>query len=318
MRSGPWVSGLAVVLITTLPRWSAAADSPASGPGGAPAFSDVLSQRQVPPVRLAIIDQPESVYPQVVAQEPPEPLNAGSVHFDLNVSYLTRYVFRGVDQTTLPNRSENSLQFNGTAEFDLGKLPHPFVGLFVNVFNQDPIARFEEVRPIVGLAWTIKPLTIDFAYQSFIFPNRKNLDTQEVWTSITLDDSRFWNTDRPVFTPYIFGAYDFERYFGFYIEGGVKHDFVIEDTGLTLTPSASIAYVATDRYFLLAPRQTDTGFQHYEVGLTLSYSLNNVLNIPARFGQWRLKGYLFDDQRINNHLRSDTRLFGGGGLEFSY
>jgi hypothetical protein len=270
------------------------------------------------PLRLAIVDEPESVYPQIIPPESQEPVNAGAVNFDLTVSYLSRYVFRGVDQATLPGHTEDSLQFNGAAEFDLGKIPHPFIGLFVNVFNNDPVARFEEVRPVVGLRWLLKPLTLIGTYTSYIFPNRKALDTQEVSLELSLDDSRLWNTVNPVLSPYIYSAYDFGIYYGVYFEVGIKHDFVIEETGLTLTPSASMAYVLRDPYFRKAVGGSDTGAQHFEVGMTLTYSLNNLLNIPRRFGHWNVRGYLFDDGPIDSDLRANTRLFGGAGINFEY
>lgn len=324
-----WMVGAAVLFMSSLGRSTFATvvaeqgsalalnSPPTTQPAG-----QLPETSLVPPVRLAIIDEPESVYPQAIAQEPTEPGNMGSVNFDLKVSYLTRYVFRGVDQATIETRPENSLQFDGSFEFDLGKLPHPFVGLFVNVFNNDPIARFEEVRPTVGLRWTIKPLTLTGAYVSYIYPNRKSLDTEEALVKLSWDDSRLWNRDTPMFSPYFLAAYDFERYFGTYLEFGVMHNFVIEETGLTLTPSASIAYVVGDPYFRKTPTTTatgqDTGFQHYEFGLTLDYSLNNLLNISRRFGQWSIRGYIFDDSRISRELRADNRLFGGGGIEFKY
>jgi hypothetical protein len=93
---------------------------------------------------------------------------------------------------------------------------------------------------------------------------------------------------------------------------------VIEETGLTLTPSASIAYVLRDPYFRKTTGGSDTGAQHFEVGLTLTYSLNNLLNIPRRFGHWNIKGYLFDDGPIDSDLRANTRLFGGAGINFEY
>jgi len=270
------------------------------------------------PLRLSIMDEPESVYPQIIPPESQEPMNAGSVSFNLTVSYLSRYVFRGIDQATLPGHTEDSLQFNGAAEFDLGKIPHPFIGLFVNVFNNDPVARFEEVRPVIGLRWIIKPLTIIGTYTSYLFPNRKSLDTQEATLELSLDDSRIWNTDKPLLSPYIYSAYDFGDYYGVYLETGLKHDFAIEETGITLTPSASIAYVLRDPYFRKAVGGSDTGAQHFEVGLTLTYSLNNLLNIPRRFGHWNIKGYLFDDGPIDSELKANTRLFGGAGIDFEY
>lgn len=293
---------------------NAASNDRSSLPSSAP----LLSPSQSDVYRLAIVDQPDSIYPPYEPPGPEEGLNAGAVNFDFSVTYWTRYVFRGVDQGTIGRRPENSLQFLGNAEFDLGKFPHPFLGLFVNVFNTDPVSRFEEVRPFAGLNWDLKPLTITAAYQDFIFPNRKALDTEEAWVRLELDDSRVWRTEKPVVSPYIYAAYDFDLYSGFYIEAGIHHDFEIQYTGLTITPSAAVAYVVHDNYFRLGGRTIDTGFQHYQLGVTLDYSLNQFLNIPQRYGRFHVTGSVYFDDAIDQHLRGDNRTFGGGGFGFDY
>ena len=43
-----------------------------------------------------------------------------------------------------------------------------------------------------------------------------------------------------------------------------------------------------------------------------------LLNIPRRYGDWRLKGYLFYTDGIEDELRADTQLWGGMGIQFSY
>lgn len=294
--------------------------------GAGAAVETPTTQPQDPPSEIAkiptlslAIEEPESVYPQPSARQGDEGVNAGAVHFALNVSYLSRYIYRGVDQTPLGQRGENALQFDGQMEFDLQKLPHPFVGLFVNVFDHDPVSRFEEVRPYVGLRWTIKPLTVTGGYISYIFPSReKTQDTQEIFASLSLDDSRIWNTDQPLFSPYIYGAYDFDRYDGVYLETGIKHDFVIGDTGATLTPLADVAYVLDDRRFLTPGHTADSGWQHYEVGVVGSYSLNHAFNVGSRYGEWKVKGYLYYDEKLQKRIAADTRIWGGVGLSFEY
>ncbi|HEX5244134.1 MAG TPA: hypothetical protein VFW23_12800, partial [Tepidisphaeraceae bacterium] len=78
------------------------------------------------------------------------------------------------------------------------------------------------------------------------------------------------------------------------------------------------AYVLRDPQFSLAGRRTDTGFQHYNFGLIGSYSLNTLFNAPARYGQWSLEGYLYYSDGLANHLRADTRIWGGVGISFYY
>jgi hypothetical protein len=270
------------------------------------------------PLSLSV-PEPESVYPPPSADQENEGVNGGAMHYRLDVGFFNRYVYRGIDQSTNPNKAENSLQFDGTAELDLGNLPHPFVGLFSNIFDTDPVSRFEEVRPYLGARWIIKPLTITGGYNDYIFPNRDNTsDTQEAFASLGLDDSRIWNTDQPILSPYIYGAYDFVRYHGAYMEVGVRHDFEIGDSGVTLSPQADVAYVLKNRYFIKAPFDIDSGWQHYEVGMVGTYLLNQGLGFSKRYGTWKVVGYLLYDEALENHLRADTRLWGGVGLRFEY
>src|SRR5579863_3861029 len=106
-------------------------------------FGDV--RESIEPMWLDALDEPPSVYPEIMPSGDQQGMNSGGVNFGLDVDWLSDYVYRGVDQSTPGRRPESALQFNANAEFDLGKLPHPFIGLFVNVFNSDPISRFEEV-----------------------------------------------------------------------------------------------------------------------------------------------------------------------------
>ena len=67
-----------------------------------------------------------------------------------------------------------------------------------------------------------------------------------------------------------------------------------------------------------APPARTPGFQHYEFGLEATFGLNDLLNIPARYGKLDFKGYLFYTDGIDNELRADTELYGGVGIGFSY
>src|SRR5205814_2252457 len=131
-------------------------------------------------------------------------------------------------------------------------------------------------------------------------------------------------------SPYLYGAYDYDLYHGAYLELGISHDFQIEDTPITITPGAHVAYTYKDRMFILptgpitdpafnfGSGKKDTGFQHYQIGLVATYALNQFFQIPRRFGQFDLKGYLFYTDGIDDKLRADTEIFGGVGIAFSY
>src|SRR5437660_588870 len=80
------------------------------------------------PFKLALLPEDQSVYAPPAPPREDEGINAGGVHVDLVVRYLTDYVYRGIDHSEVGgNEDAPNLQFDGKLSFDLGKLPHPFV-----------------------------------------------------------------------------------------------------------------------------------------------------------------------------------------------
>ena len=290
-----------------------------------------------PVAPFALLQDPyESIYLPPGPPREEEGSNEGGVNFGLRVSYLTDYVYRGVDQSErlsaldetgefIPGADVGAedapnLQFDGSLQLDLGRLPHPVAGVFANVYNDDPVSRFQEIRPYFGVDWDLRPLRIQAGQISYIFPEREGLNTNEIWASVTFDDSRLWRTERPLLAPYVYGAYDYDLYDGFYIEAGVRHQFELEDTGIMVTALADVAYVINNAQFadFTSPEPEDSGFQHYDIGLIGSLSLNRVLNIPRRYGQWTLEGSLYYTDGINSGLRADTQVWGGTAVVFRY
>lgn len=272
------------------------------------------------PLRLALL---QSDYPSVYA--PPEPerddqgVNEGGVNFTLEVRYMTDYIYRGVERFDNLGSHEDSpnFQVDGSIHWDLGKLPHPFVGLFVNVFDSDPISNFQEIRPRVGFDWNLRPLLLTAGHNSYLFPDRDELETTEIFGQIQLDDSYFLKSDQPLLSPYVYAAYDYDLYEGWYFEIGVSHDFPIEDWGIVLTALAHVGYVHANEYFTRRNGE-DSGFQHYQLGLVGKYSLNTLLNMSQRYGEWSVVGYLNYTDGIDEDLQSDTQVWGGLGIGFEY
>ena len=330
-RRASVVRACAAVAGVLLPAWAhgAAPPDPAGQAAGEPpaAFTRPLTLQQ---------DPYESIYLPPGPPREEEGVNSGGVNFSLRVSYLTDYVYRGVDQSErlaalneagvlVPNADVGAedapnLQFDGSLELNLGRLPHPVAGVFANVFNDDPISRFQEIRPYFGIDWDLRPLRIGAGQISYIFPEREDLNTNEIWASITFDDSKLWRIERPLLAPYIYGAYDYDLYDGFYLEAGVKHQFELEDTGIMVTAIADVAYVIDNAQFtdLTSPEPEETGFQHYDVGLIGTLSLNRALGIQRRYGQWTLEGSLYYTDGINSGLRADTQVWGGVTVGFKY
>lgn len=289
---------------------------------------------------LHLMQDVESIYDIEAPPAEDAGFNQGGVNFDLHVRYLTDHVFRGID------RGEGSGGFNDDAgnpvvfdpdepdfepggedaanlqvdarfKFDLGRAPSPFGGLFANVYNDDPINRFQEIRPYFGVEWMVRPFILAAGQTTYIFPEREDVNTSEVWASVTLDDSIFFRSERPVLAPYVMGAYDYDLYDGIYLEAGVKHEIVVEDTPLTLTFIADVAFVFDHPQFTFA-NEEDTGFQHYDIGLVGRYNLNTLFNISRRYGTFYFEGYLWYTDGIDDDLLADTQLWGGAGIGFRY
>lgn len=273
------------------------------------------------PINLSLQPDPESVYAPPAPLRENQGVNEGGVHLDLNISYFTDFIYRGIELFEAPSDEDTAnLQIYGKLSFDLGKLPHPFVAVFVNIAESDPISTFQAIWPYLGFDWNLRPFILSAGYTSYIYPDRDNMDTQEIWAQLVLDDSYFLKTDKPLLSPYIYAAYDFDLYNGYYIEAGVSHNFEIENTGLTITAEAEIAYVYHFALFDENPADgnEEQGFQHYQLGLIGNYSLNRLLNIPKRYGEWSIIGYLYYTDGIDHNLRADDQIWGGAGIGFRY
>src|SRR5438552_2722582 len=312
-----YVLGALLILCSS----SARADAPASQP------SSLFSK----PIQLSLQPEPPSVYAPPAAPREEVGLNEGGVHVRLDVNYMTDYVFRGLDRSdgtglAVPGQTPKSfghedapnLQFDGQISWDLGKLPHPYVQLFVNVDDSDPVSRFQIVQPIVGFEWNLRPIIVEAGQQTFLYPERDEINTSEVFAKLTLDDSFYFHTDQPILSPYIYAAYDYDLYDGSYFQVGVKHDFPIEGTGVTITALADVAYVIANQQFSVPNSKIDTGFQHYDLGLIGSFSLNSIFNLSRRYGEFSIKGYLYYTDGLSNKLLADTQVWGGCGISFKY
>ena len=289
--------------------------------------TDVLTEARKTDVILASMPGGEAQDPYAVDQSAPptnawgdQHLNNGNVHFSLDFAYANQYYYRGVDQDKVaPHGNSLNLLFNGKLEFDLGQYPHPFVELFTNVYNADPISRFQEIRPILGLDWDLKPFDVELSSVNYIYPERETFNYPEIDLKVTLDDNLLLHTEKPVVSPYVLGAFQYQKMEGWYLEFGLKHDFDLEDFGLTLTPEMNVGWISgRKQQFVFINSVKSTGWQHIEVGLTMTYSLNFLLNVSKRYGEFDVIGFGFYDDALSERVTANTGFWGGIGLGFRY
>lgn len=283
---------------------------------------------------ISLQQPPESVYAPPVPPRDDQGVNQGAINVELSVSYLTDYVFRGIERfeydpdfalvpppSSAAKEDYANLQIDGKLSFDLGRFPSPFVQLFVNVAEapSGDESSFQEIQPTVGFDWTLRPLIFTAGHTSFIFPE-SSVDangvpeSSEVFARLEIDDGYFFRTPRPVLSPYVLAAYDYDEFKGLYLEAGVRHVLPIEDTPITLIFDGSVAYVSG-----MSELYGDSGgFQHYQLGLTGDLSLNNVFNFSKRYGEWSFRGYLNYTGEIDEDLRASSQMWGGAGIAFRY
>jgi hypothetical protein len=280
-----------------------------------PATTSALAQNP-----FSLDDLPaETIYGEPEPQTNEPRSNNGATHLQLDFQYNNHYLYRGVDHSLVAGRGDSAnLESQGTVSFDIGPLT-PFVGVFSNVFDSDPLSRFQEIRPYFGGSLNLRPLTISAGDNAYLYPERRAFDTSEVWTKFQLDDGYVFGLDKPILNPSFYGAYDYDKNKGWYFEVAVQHDFAIEQTGLTLSPFADVGYIYNyQEQFVFINDKDDTGFQHYDIGLIATYSLNAWMNIPQRYGEFDLTGRFVDTSRIRKVLDADNVVWGGVGVEFRY
>jgi hypothetical protein len=284
--------------------------------------------------KLAVLPpEPPSVYAAPEPERVEDGVNNGGVNIDVDFRYLTDDVYRGIShdravysavpgQPVVGKLHAANYQVDATLSFNLGKLPHPFVGVFTDINDSDPVSRFQEIRPFFGLDYTLRPLSVSAGLNTYIYPEREKLspspNTSEVYVRMMLDDSYFFLTPKPILSPYVYGAYDYNRNQGWYLEAGLKHDFDFPDFGFTLSPYGDVAYISRfpQQFIVISPHSS--GFQHYDIGLTGTFSLNHLFHVAPRYGQFAIEGYLTYTGKFSNPIVANTELWGGVGLKYRY
>jgi hypothetical protein len=316
MRLGIFLAILAAAL-----SWCGCARADDSAPSGSGAFPQISVTGLSFQESLNAQEDPfSSGTPSPAPDWGDQHLNNGGTHFSLDFAYANKYVYRGVDHDVVASHGNSlNLLFDGRLEFDLGRYPHPFVELFTNIYDADPLSRFQEIRPIAGADWDLRPFDLELSHVSYIYPEREEFNIPEVDTKITFDDSLLFDTGKPIFSPYVLGAYDYQKNQGWYVEFGLKHDFAFEDIGLVISPQVNVGWISglKQQFVILNPLH-NTGWQHFEVGVTVSYSLNVLLNLSKKFGEFDVKGYGYYDNRISSDITATNAVWGGVGLGFKY
>ena len=155
------------------------------------------------------------------------------------------------------------------------------------------------------------PIAKDFAY------------TNEVYVTVSYDDSKLFGTEGPVLSPYVSYYHDVDDVQAGWLECGVSHDFALTDLGVKDTPilkdltvSPSLVLTVDHRYYdrLGVGGNTAIGTRlgNLTYGLTVGYDLGGALGLPARYGSLSLAGFLNYCQSFHDDNAAIQDEFYGG------
>lgn len=267
---------------------------------------------------------PETVYappggPAAATTEPQAP----RLRWELTLGYASAYVYRGVDHSATVGATPDSIdegggsnfQFAGRLALDAGGPWHPFVELFSNYWDTDPVSNWQELRPTLGLQWESQGTSLSLGATSYVYPDREGDNTNEVFMRADVNDGALLGLEQPILNPYAMVAYELDADGGWYGELGVSHNWALAGLGLTVTPVARVAYTyRLDEVFIFETDRSGSGWQHADLGLQLSYRLNTLLNLPESDGRWTLGAFLFRTEHLCDATLGDSLTWGGVNL----
>jgi hypothetical protein len=159
--------------------------------------------------------------------------------------------------------------------------------------------------------------------------------TYEVYVKLTFDDSAFFGTEKPVFSPYIYYGLDYDLADeGSWIELGVSHEFILADLEpfssapmlnyMKVTPSASLGidhrYLdsSTLQKISTTARGTrSTKFANLLLGVAFDYDLTGAMGVSEEYGTLNAGAFVYFSDALREDILNDT-LYGGVRIGYSW
>ncbi|MEM6560789.1 MAG: hypothetical protein AAF656_04240 [Planctomycetota bacterium] len=262
------------------------------------------------PLLLLTADPPRTIYgaPREMPDVVESPWSIGG---NVATGWSSDYVFRGFEILE-PGGREDSGNYYLDAQLTLERDNRPvvYVELFANAAESDPLVEFQTYQPTIAATGRIDALQWTVGHTSFFYPERPQLRSNEVFVEFeyiqntAVIDDDYWQ-------PFVLAAYDYDRFDGLYAEAGLRL-FVPMLEPAYLNFEAAVAAVADHDQF------GGSGLQHYRVGVTAGYELNELLNVSRSRGRVSIEGTLVYTDGIDDDLASTTQLHGGVGVRLQF
>ncbi len=268
------------------------------------------------------------------------------ITFIVDYTYVSDYVFRGVNRSEFDGEDGErcNSQLTVGAAWDTG-----VVGTFgftiwwewySGQLEMDPAShtRLQEVDYTIYWAYDLReivpslPVIFETGWIAYTFNNATGdcYYTHEWYWGFYLNDGELLGLDQGILNPYIVWYLDLDDYRGSFIEMGMSHDFILADLGMdntpilkdiTVTPSAVMGI--DHRYFYPTNESNNkaTRLANVLYGLAVAYDLSGALNLPERYGNITITGFMNYSHAIANKLRHDLisdEFFGGVSATYEW
>lgn len=247
-------------------------------------------------------------------------------------TFATDYIWRGYDLT--PFSSGGNHQMTVGAEYDLGDCGR--IGAWTWFVWQDDYSDANgsliEVDYCAYYGYEIKPIGLDveagFIY--YEYPHLEDFNTQEIYTTLSWDDSILWRTiglkvEDPILNPYMSLYFDIDNG-GVWGEIGASHEIALADMGCDATPVLKNTSVEMNCAMFWA-NDSDVSADHegpmsMQYGVSATIDLKKVFQIADKCcGGLYLKTFLnYNHALTNNETAGASELVDKlwGGMTIGY
>jgi hypothetical protein len=289
-------------------------------------------------------EEPQHVQPPLGG---PDDVDAGRawekplphVSFALDYTLVTDYVWRGVNYSEYAGERPERLnhQFTFNPEIDLEEMNAGAVGFrfWFNSYSghqQQPGADSSFIEIDYNVYWAKEfaewYTAIETGVIWYTFPNVGGdaHDTTEVYVTAAFNDGALWGCEDPVLNPYVYWGMDVDlSNLNQWIEAGVSHEFEMgQYTPILEHVSVIPSFVVGVNHHYLHDFDVKPGTDNpmttiafFNYGLEIAYDLSSALEIPAKFGDLGIAGFMNYSQALEDAL-IDDEFYGGMHLTWEW
>jgi len=158
---------------------------------------------------------------------------------------------------------------------------------------------------------------VGWIYETFPRLRGDDASTQELYVSVSFDDSKWFGVKEPVLNPFVAYFQDIDNSPGGRLAFGISHTFSLAEMGMKDTPF--LKDVDISPVFLMEVDNGQLGHhwraEDYQVGIEAGYDLTESLKLSPKFGRIMLTTFVYYRDALMDG-QGDDRFY--GGLTFSY